>query len=355
MLMVLEIIFNFNLLKYLFDNFKKKYLHTTKEYSQDDFLGLKKLSKNYDTFITGSDQVWRNWWHNSNLYRWFIDFVDDSKNLFSYAASFGFDYFDNDGVSNKLIEKLLSGFSGISVREKSGIDICKNNFNKNAKLVIDPTQLLEAEDYEQIIIGDHAEPPCKEPYLAYMIFPEDENATESTYKFINQIAQELNLKAVPLLTKDDDKQKTIGEWLSTIKNAKFIITESFHGTMFSLIFKIPMLVLALDATERNRLPSFFEKLDTLQNRILFNLDYEKALKIIHEDINWEDVYLKRKQFQNESLDFLKSSLAKTVLSNGRKKIMIYFTIINTLKKIYKKIFSKYKFLRNMIFHKKVNK
>lgn len=337
----------------IFDNFKNKYLHTTKKYSQDNFLGLKKLSKNYDTFITGSDQVWRNWWHNSNLYRWFIDFADDSKNIISYAASFGLDYFDNKGVSNKIIKKLLCGFSAISVREKTGISICKNIFDKNATWVIDPTQLLDADDYEPIIKGDFAEPPCKDPYLTYMIFPEDENANESTYNFINNLAKELGLKAIPLLANNGEKQKTVGEWLATIKYAKFIITESFHGTMFSLIYKIPMLVLALDASEKNRLPSFFERINILQNRILYNLDYDRAVQIVHEEINWEDVDQKRNLFKDESLDFLKNAMTKRIVSNGRKKMLFYFTIKYTLMNLYRKLLNFYRQIIKKII-KKIN-
>ncbi len=303
-----------------FDDFKTKYLHTTKEYELGDFSSLVKLNKTYDTFITGSDQVWRNWWYNNYLYRWYIDFADSSKNIISYAASFGFNYFDSKGVSNKKIEKLLKSYSGISVREKSGVDICKNCFNTDATWVVDPTQLLEAKDYEKIIEGDKAVPPCTEPYLAYMIFPEDENATEKTYTFINELSAKLNLKPVPLLTKPGDKQKTIGEWLATIKNASFIVTESFHGTMFSIIFKRPMLVLALDDTERNRLPDFFERINFLQERILYSLDDEVAFKLAKEQIDWDELYRRRKIFQNESLEFLRTALAKQVVSNGRTQI-----------------------------------
>lgn len=336
----------------IFDSFKKRYLHTTKEYELYDYRGLVKLNKDYDTFITGSDQVWRNWSFNNNLYRWYIDFADGSKNIISYAASFGFNYFDEKGISTTKIEKLLKSYTGISVRENSGIDICKKYFNTDAKWVIDPTQLLEASDYEKIIEGDKAEPPCKEPYLAYMIFPEDENATEKTYDFINKIASELNLKAIPLLSKEGEKQKTIGEWLATIKFADFIITESFHGTMFSLIFKRPMLILALDETERNRLPDFFEKIDYLQERVLYSLEEQKAIKLAKDEIDWNEVYRRRKIAQNEALEFLRTSLSKQIVSNGRKQIWsvkAFFTCIKRdvirllpkpIKALLKKIFRK---------------
>lgn len=302
----------------IFDSFKERYLHTTNEYSQGDYRELVKLNKVYDTFITGSDQVWRNWWHNDNLYRWFIDFANGSKNILSYAASFGLDYFDNTGVSNEKIGKLLTSYSGISVREKSGIDICKKCFNADAKLVIDPTQLLESDDYEKIIEGDRAEPPCKERYLVYMIFPEDENDTEKTYNFIDGLSKELNLKSVPIFDKErTGGGMTVGEWLSAIKNASFIVTESFHGAMFALIFKIPMLMLATGNSSRNRLPSFFEKIGCLRERILYNLDDKVAIKLAKEEIDWDEVYRRRKIFQDESLEFLRTTLAKQVTSNGR--------------------------------------
>lgn len=325
----------------IFDSFKRKYLNTTDEYDVWDYKKLKKLNKEYKTFIVGSDQVWRNWDYNSNLYRWYLDFTDDTKNLISYAASFGFDYFDDRGVSKNIIKKLLKSYSAISVREKSGVEICKKYFNADAQWVIDPTQLLESADYEKIIEGDCAKPPCDEPYLAYMIFPEDENASESTYSFINKIAEELKLKPIPLLTNNGAKQKTVGEWLATIKNASFIITESFHGTMFSLIFKTPMLVLALDATERNRLPSFFEHLGILQNRILYSLDESAAISIANEIIDWEEVYKKRRNFQQESLDFLCTALSKQIISNGRKNNGELIQLLLRSKRIVKRILPKF--------------
>lgn len=324
----------------IFDSFKKEFLHTTSEIDQDDYRSLVKLNKHYDTFITGSDQVWRNWSYNNTLYRWFVDFANDSKNIFSYAASFGFNYFEEKGVSMKKIQSLLKTFSGISVREKSGIEICKKCFNAEAKLVIDPTQLLEAEDYDKIIEIEKAKPPIQEPYLAYMIFPEDENATENTYNFIQNLASELNLKAIPLLSKEDDKQKTIGEWLATIKYASFIVTESFHGTMFSLIYKVPMLILALDETERNRLPVFFEKIDYLNDRILYTLDYQAAVEIAKKEIDWTELYRRRRIFQNESLDFLRTSLSKQILSNGRKHIWSLNNFLAYFRKILLKLLPK---------------
>ena len=129
-----------------FREYNSKFLKLTKKIQNTkDF---KNLNNEFDTFIVGSDQVWRTVWLKEKSLHYFFDFVNDDKKKIAYAASFGVDYWEGTPELTEKIKPLIKKFDYISVREESGIDICKNTFGiDNAVCVLDPTLMISREDY----------------------------------------------------------------------------------------------------------------------------------------------------------------------------------------------------------------
>ena len=214
-----------------FEKFRRQFLKRTKScYNFDD---LCELNNHFDTFVVGSDQVWRYIYVAQHLKTFFLDFVDDDKLLLSYAASFGVDYWEGSDAVTEEVARYLRRFSAVSVREISGEKICKDIFNVDAVQVIDPTLLLAQEDYEQIILrGEHLYCP-EEKYIAYMLLDENNEAFEN----LKQYALSQNLQLINIYKNELGEYRQVGDWLNLIKNAELVVTDSFHCVCFSLIFK----------------------------------------------------------------------------------------------------------------------
>lgn len=202
------------------EKFAREHLTYTNIYnSEKELVDLNNIT---DKFIVGSDQVFRDEYFKDCC---FLNFVNYKKVKIAFSASFGTDSFN---ISSKLLKKykfLLSRFDYISVREVSGVDICKNIFNITAKQIIDPVFLINKDIWFDLI----NESVLKESkyILCYIL---DEN--EVLNKKIKDYAEHKGLKIIKI----DSTIHSIQDWLYLIKNAELIVTDSFHGLCFSLIF-----------------------------------------------------------------------------------------------------------------------
>jgi hypothetical protein len=200
--------------------------------------GIDKI-KDFDVLISGSDQVW-----NPNLTKGLDKFyylnipAKEGVKKISYGASSELAYFKELITNHKdFLVKNLNSFNAISVREPALSDVLSKYIKKNIDVVLDPTLLLNAEDYEEIITM----PLEKEPYvLVYQVVDKKE-----TMRIARKISNERKLKIIFLNSRYRFYKRTtnlkgsIGpsEFLSLFKNASYIVTTSFHGTIFSIIFK----------------------------------------------------------------------------------------------------------------------
>lgn len=299
----------------ILDDFKEKFLHFTEPYKLfDDLSGL---NKKYKTFIVGSDQVWRNWWNNDEIMNnFFLSFADKTKNLIAYAASFGIDKFEGSKKLKSQIKQLLKSYSAISVREEEGVDICKNDFCAEAKLVLDPTQLIDVKEYEKIIASESL-PKEEGKYLAYMIFPGEDFDTKETRELIQNVSEKLNLKTNFAIKEGN----TVAKWLNTFKNADFVVTDSFHGMMFSIIFKKQFICLVNKLGGATRFIHIAEKLG-ISDRIFYNICDIDVEKVINNKINYDLVDEKLAILRNYSINFLQKALSVNVVDNGRRKFIL---------------------------------
>ena len=259
---------------------------------------IEKYTKEYDKIIVGSDQVWNMSCTNGDL-TYFLDFVTDNKRKNSYAASFGKRNITDK--EKKVASKYLSSFNAISVREKDGQEILDDLNIKNASVVVDPTLLIEKKEWDKIC----AERMVNTGYiLEYKLYN-----SEKIKKIAKKLAKEKKLKIIVLqsdLKKEIEGSKVIRnagikEFISLIKYADYVITNSFHGTIFSLIYHKEFYISLIkgENAPNSRLENLLKEYN-LTNRIL---DYNE--NNFNQEIDYEEVDKKIVKNRDKSLDFLK--------------------------------------------------
>lgn len=254
-----------------------------------------KTLKKYDiaTLIVGSDQVWR-LYKNKSIYNMYLDFAPSRYKKISYAASFGTKEWEYDEIQTSKCKQLLKQFEAVSVREHSGIDLVKNYLGyDNAKFVLDPTLLLNKSDYLSIC---STVPTNSDRYLCAYIL----DKTDEKIHIINELASKKGLE-MKLFTAHDELSLSVEEWISQFKDASFVITDSFHGTVFSIIFKRNFIVLPNQKRGIDRFISILSVLG-LTDRIYGNTDNWK------EPIQWGKVEHSLGSLRQDSINYLKDSL-----------------------------------------------
>ena len=273
-------------------------------------LNISDSQEKYDIFITGSDQVWNPIWFYSE---YFLDFVSNKKKL-SYAASIGQNVLTTEQKS--IFEKYLKDFYGISLREeKSKILLSEISLPCTPQVHLDPTLLLEPCEWDLIAVDRI----IKERYVFVYSF----SGGNSFRNIVNEFAKSKKLKIVfiphyPVNFKFKDicwgdiKIKVAGpcEFISLIKFADYVFTDSFHASVFSLIYKKEVFTF-----KRNGAEGMSERINTLFNTFgindhFFNEEdsglFEKILNI--QKINYEIDFLIYKDMKHKSIDYLKESL-----------------------------------------------
>ncbi len=285
----------------------------------------------FDALIVGSDQVWRGEYNYLPAY--FLSFTErfDIKRI-AYAASFGVDNIDNySGYIRSKGGEWLSEFDAVSVREESGVDICRECFNIDAHLVLDPTMLLSVEDYSALIemqnvcdsqrggdfqdrfnLQNGSNPQCGYNLLMNYILNKDVQRDA----IVAFIASKLSLSPINIIpqgvfdrqTKDlkNSVLPSIEDWLAGFRDSEFVVTDSFHGVVFSIIFNTPFV--AVDNHDRGsaRFRSLL-KIYGLESRLISSVE-QIDHKLLNEKIDWSKVNNTRKEWIEKSRSFIESNI-----------------------------------------------
>lgn len=245
-----------------FEAFRSKFFARSREITSK--ADLEKISPWWKRIIVGSDQVWRLF--DTGIYM--LNWAAGKKSLISYAASFGGEKFTGT-TSIPETSMLLSRFDAISVREDSGVNICEQTFGVPAVQVLDPTLLLPASEYIKII--DEEKPAVREEKYVGMAVINSKNKEEirNNPKVLSDIKK--NYSLVNALV--DGEIRSVAGWLSTIRNAEYMIADSFHGIVFSIIFKKQFVcVVKTGVNGGDRIPSLLRTLHIDQSRIYSSIN-----------------------------------------------------------------------------------
>jgi len=291
------------------DNYKeKKLLPLFRDYV--GYQALVKGSLNYDTILVGSDQVWL----PSGLPTKFHNllFVDDSVRKVAYASSFGVQEIPE--FQKKATGAYLDRFYRLGVREQRGKEIVDSLSHKISRVVADPTLLLTGEEWEKEI--KDARPQESTPYVFCYLISENEEARAKATEFAKQ--KGLKIIFIRHLEKYREVDETYGDeapykvdpndFLKYIRDAEYVLTDSFHCTVFSHIFHKQFLTFYRGTTGKNARNSRIDSLFSILGTNKQHLYSVGGLQGIDCEIDWETVDGNLKQFRDSSLDFLRNAL-----------------------------------------------
>lgn len=293
--------------------FIDKYLNPkTKVLSTDRMLKCEVKHQNFDAYIVGSDQVWRPS-YSPKITNYFLDFLNstDKAKRIAYAASFGVDTWEFSKRETRKCGDLIRYFQFVSVREKTGVLLCKKYFHIKATQVLDPTLLLSQDDYKLLAGREHKE-IVHRGLLCFILDKTSEKEAVIKACALNMdlspfyVMPKLSLSCKNINQLDDCVYPSIAQWLNGFIEAEFVITDSFHGTVFSIIFNKPFLVIGNEMRGLTRIQSLLE-IFNLQGRLMTKLNGIED--IYSSNIDWSHVNKIRKEMRDKSIQYLISALA----------------------------------------------
>lgn len=255
------------------------------EYIKVDMAGpetLTEVNDKYEAYIVGSDQVWRPCF-STGLPNYYLDFVKNTAaKRVAYAASFGVDHWETDATTTAEVALLAQKFNGVSVREQSGIKLCKEHLGVDAVHVLDPTMLLSADDYRKVH-RQHPTQSKEKQYIATYVLDRD----PKVQSVIQSVAQQLGLPVKQLGTYSKDGFDSIESWLEGIDEAAYVITDSFHGSVFSLIFGKQFVALGNKSRGMTRFEGLFSQFD-INDRLVST--YDEVMVSLQHKIDYGKVH-----------------------------------------------------------------
>lgn len=293
--------------------FVRKNINITRPLRSSEALLKRVKRKKLDCLIVGSDQVWREC-YSPFLTDCFAGFLpeDDKMLKITYGASFGT---SENPISEQMLEtckRLSSRFDAISVREKSAVGLVKQYFGKHAELVLDPTLLLDADDY----VIERQKTACPvtiehDTLVSYVLDTDGQKA-----KIANDVAGELGLKEsfMGLSPKKSDgspdKMIPVQSWLDNFRNASFVVTDSFHGCVFSIINRKPFIAIVNHSRGADRFVSMLSQLG-LEGRMVNDYEEFNARRSeLIAPIDYSEVYSKLQKLKAHSLGYLSGLLER---------------------------------------------
>ena len=276
-----------------FIDFIEKQIHSvpTRKFSSD-------TEKRYacDAFIVGSDQVWRPDFNIGRLHNMYLDFASDNVKKIVYAASFGVSDWEYSETETSHCSRLAKRLDAISVREDPAITLCREYLKANATLALDPTMVLNKEDYTAL---------CENvPKREGMLFVYALHLNNQMIDYANKLSEEYGLKTQVLEAGDNlHSDDSIEQWLASFRDAACVVTDSYHGAAFSIIFNKPFHVFKNEGGGTARYESLLKQFN-LSSRIV-----ENGRASLPTAIDWNMVNSRHDELKSVSIQFLYNSLA----------------------------------------------
>lgn len=273
----------------------------------------------YDAYIVGSDMIWNTDFQEvTEDYAYFLPNLDDRANKIAYSASIGI---EPDKIDKALFKRYLSRFNAISLREKSYVKPISQIADKECEYTLDPTLLLDGIHYEMLIekpeVMENSDIP-EEPYALFLWYDRGDGCGRGI-ETVNAIARKYGLKIKHTFLSEDSvtrqmlardggcmSQAGIGEFLWYVKHAAVVVTNSFHGAIFSILFERPLYICYQEpwkCRQENLATLFCLEDRTVQgylspDKFSLEMSYEKVFRILERE-------------RKRSLSYLKTALGIT--------------------------------------------
>ncbi|MGY3870016.1 polysaccharide pyruvyl transferase family protein [Aeromonas crassostreae] len=270
---------------------------------------LNTIGTTYVAVVVGSDQVWRPGMFvnkQQDVAAYFLSFLPDSVKRISYAASFGVDKWEetSDSILSDRVRKAMTKFNAISVREQSGVTICRENFDVTAQHVLDPTLLNGVEFFERVIAKAGVGIQC-ENVVYYKL--DVDTVFISAIKHIGDILQAPTEDIYYQKSEAGYRYIPVADWLAKIRDSKFVVTDSFHCVCLAILFNKEFICFANKDRGLARLQSLLASLG-IEGRLC---DEQQSLAPFFAEckpIDYNNVNTKLAELRIGSLAFLKDAL-----------------------------------------------
>lgn len=286
----------------IYKKFQKKYLGVKEPVIYDKEM----ISKDYDYYVAGSDQIWNPSFNFFNT-AYFLDFAPSEAVKIAYAASIGMPVETAKNYSD-IFKNKIKNLDFIGIREKTHKDFIQGFTEKKVESVLDPTLLLNKEDYEEIV-----EKKKDSEKFIFLYFLKHDTTAPIVLSFVNMLSRKYNLKVihsfveVPTnsINKENESFYFEGpkDFLWYIKNAEIVVTNSFHGTVFSILYGKPFYTYVVKSMS-SRVVDLLQCLG-LENRIIKGY---KKLSEVDFNIDYSEAYRKLEVERKKSIRFLKKAL-----------------------------------------------
>lgn len=262
------------------------------------FKALKACSDAYSDIIVGSDQVW-----NTNFtchgeggpaLSYFLAFASGDTGRIAYAVSFGTEKVDD--AYAELTREHVRRFRAIGVRERTGVDIIRG-YGIEPELVCDPTILLEAAEYEGLTKVPASGEKLVFPYILH-------DGQSLSRGVLSSVKEAISRGCFP------EGILSVEEWLGRIKSARIVVTNSYHGMLFALLFHTPFIVVPVEGAKMNDRISTVLSAVGLEERFVSENDKKKIARLCEEEIDWASVDKALGKMRAYGRDYLKRSLKK---------------------------------------------
>ena len=290
-------------------SFINSYISRTNRVHINDLSALSRCG--FDAIIVGSDQVWRGC--GRKVEKFFLsDFQSIDIPKIAYAASFGVGEWTYSEKQTEICKSLIQKFTAVSVREKDGVFLCEKYLKVPAEFVLDPTLLLDREAYRKLvenkngIVGEHSN-----RLMTYILDKSDEKR-----RIVSFIEDSKGLKSHEVIAEkiygheiiqniEQCVFPSVEDWLEGFITADYVVTDSFHGTVFAIIFNKPFVSISNSVRGKSRFESLLNYFG-LENRLISEIS--EVEKVLNTDIDWERVNTILKQGRANSIKFLENSL-----------------------------------------------
>lgn len=281
-------------------------------YSRQETCGLAQ-SDSFDAYIIGSDQVWRPK-YVPDVYHYYLDFVPEVSKArrIAFCPSFGTDKWEYSEEQTERCKLLIGRFNRVAVREDSGVKLCEEMFNRTAVHLLDPTVLLKPEEYSKAVSLNSHEIP--DNILSYYYL----DNTREKLEILHRISQVLGSKENRINTETENRNAKLRDriapslqtWIGGFAKSRFVVADSFHATMFAILFNTPFITVANKERGLSRFESLLKTFE-LEERMVTSIDGVTD-DLIQATIDWERVNNSLQNERERSMDFIITSLSNTL-------------------------------------------
>lgn len=258
----------------------------------------------FDALVVGSDQVWRSKLVNP-IEDYYFNFIDYPAKLISYAASFGVDV--REYTTDKIVKcgNLIEKFSAVSVREQSGVKLIRDIYKWKCNPVVmpDPTLLLTEKDYRKIIGNRTNVNKNRGNLFCYIL-----DKTQDKETAIEKLSTAYSLKPRCIGLSESYIYPSVEEWLGAFSDADFIFTDSFHGCVFSLIFRKPFIAYGNSSRGLARFISLLNTFEQSERLIQSSAEIDELDSLKMKSLDREKIDIIQNHLRTKAFDFLSSNL-----------------------------------------------